>query len=79
MSSDSTATEQVVGTLDYMAPERIRGEKLAGRSDQYALACVLYECLTGTPPFRRETEAETLWAHLQGEPPSVPGTRTSTR
>ena len=73
LSSQSTATEQVVGTLDYMAPERIRGERADGRSDQYALACVLYECLTGTPPFRRETEAETLWAHMQGEPPAVPG------
>jgi ABC-type branched-subunit amino acid transport system substrate-binding protein/DNA-binding beta-propeller fold protein YncE len=73
LSSQSTATEQVVGTLDYMAPERIRGERADGSSDQYALACVLYECLTGTPPFRRETEAETLWAHMQGEPPPVPG------
>ena len=73
LSSQSTATEKVVGTLDYMAPERIRGERADGRSDQYALACVLYECLTGTPPFRRETEAETLWAHMQGEPPAVPG------
>ena len=73
LSSQSTATEEVVGTLDYTAPERIRGERADGRSDQYALACVLYECLTGTPPFRRETEAETLWGHMQGEPPSVPG------
>jgi ABC-type branched-subunit amino acid transport system substrate-binding protein/DNA-binding beta-propeller fold protein YncE len=73
VSSTSTATEQVVGTLDYMAPERIRGEKVDGRSDQYALACMLYECLVGRPPFRRESEAETLWAHMQGEVPSVPG------
>jgi ABC-type branched-subunit amino acid transport system substrate-binding protein/glutamine cyclotransferase len=73
VSSTSTATEHVVGTLDYMAPERIRGEKVDGRSDQYALACVLYECLVGRPPFRRETEAETLWAQMQGEVPSVAG------
>ena len=73
LSSQSTATEQMVGTLDYMAPERIRGERAVGRTDQYALACVLYECLTGTPPFRRETEAETMWAHMYGEPPAVPG------
>jgi ABC-type branched-subunit amino acid transport system substrate-binding protein len=73
LSSVSTATEQVVGTLDYMAPERIRGENVDGRSDQYALACVLYECLAGTPPFRRETEAETMWAHMQGDIPSLPG------
>jgi ABC-type branched-subunit amino acid transport system substrate-binding protein len=73
VSSDSTATAGVVGTLDYMAPERIRGEKVDGGSDQYALACVLYECLAGTPPFRRATEAETMWAHMQGDIPSLPG------
>jgi serine/threonine protein kinase len=63
----------VVGTLDYMAPERIRGQHVDGRSDQYALACVLYECLAGTPPFRRETDAETMWAQMQSEIPSLPG------
>ena len=62
-----------VGTLDYLAPEQIRGEPVDGRSDRYALACVLYECLAGTPPFRRETEAETLWAHMQEEPPPLRG------
>jgi serine/threonine protein kinase len=61
----STETGQNLGTLDYLAPEQIRGEGVDGRSDCYALACVLYECLSGVPPFRRETEAETLWAHMQ--------------
>jgi ABC-type branched-subunit amino acid transport system substrate-binding protein/predicted Ser/Thr protein kinase len=69
----STDTRRVVGTLDYLAPEQIRGEKADGRTDCYALACVLYECLDGTPPFRRETEAETLWAHMQEPPPTVRG------
>ena len=69
----STDTGRVVGTLDYLAPEQIRGEPVDGRADVYALACVLYECLSGAPPFRRETEAETLWAHMQDEPPSLPG------
>jgi ABC-type branched-subunit amino acid transport system substrate-binding protein/DNA-binding beta-propeller fold protein YncE len=69
----STDTGRVVGTLDYLAPEQIRGEKVDGRTDCYALACVLYECLSGAPPFRRATEAETLWAHMQDEPPRVPG------
>src|SRR5215211_4356672 len=69
----STGTGGLVGTLDYLAPEQIRGGEVDGRADCYALGCVLYECLTGTPPFRRETEAETLWAHMQGEPPAVPG------
>jgi ABC-type branched-subunit amino acid transport system substrate-binding protein len=61
------------GTIDYLAPEQIRGEPVDGRTDAYALACVLYECLTGSPPFRRRTHAQTLWAHLQEEPPSLPG------
>ena len=70
---ESTDTGRAVGTLDYLAPEQIRGEPVDGCSDQYALACVLYECLAGAPPFRRETEAETLWAHLQEEPPPLAG------
>jgi ABC-type branched-subunit amino acid transport system substrate-binding protein/DNA-binding beta-propeller fold protein YncE len=69
----STDTGRLVGTLDYLAPEQIRGEKVDGRTDCYALACVLYECLAGAPPFRHETEAETLWAHMQDPPPSAPG------
>ena len=64
----STDTGRVVGTLDYMAPEQIRGEPVDGRTDCYALGCILYECLAGTPPFRRETEAETMWAHMQERP-----------
>ena len=63
----------MVGTLDYLAPEQIRGEDVDGRTDIYALGCVLYECLTGTAPFRRDTEAETMWAHMQEEPGPVPG------
>jgi ABC-type branched-subunit amino acid transport system substrate-binding protein len=63
----------MVGTLDYMAPEQIRGEAVDGRSDLYALGCMLYEVLTGAPPFRRDTPAETMWAHLQNEPPPLPG------
>ncbi len=69
----STDTGRVVGTLDYLAPEQIRGEEVDGRTDCYALACVLYECLAGTPPFRRATEGETLWAHMQEEPAPLPG------
>jgi ABC-type branched-subunit amino acid transport system substrate-binding protein/streptogramin lyase len=67
----STQTGHVVGTLDYLAPEQIRGEEIDGRTDEYALACLLYECLSGKPPFRRSTEAEVLWAHMQEEPPGI--------
>jgi YVTN family beta-propeller protein len=73
MGGDSTDTGQVVGTLDYLAPEQIRGETVDGRTDCYALACVLYECLAGAPPFRRQTEAETLWAHMQEQPAPLRG------
>jgi ABC-type branched-subunit amino acid transport system substrate-binding protein/streptogramin lyase len=69
----TTDTGRLVGSLDYLAPEQIAGERVDSRSDQYALACVLYECLTGTPAFRRESEAETLWAHMQGRYAPVPG------
>jgi serine/threonine protein kinase len=64
----STDTGRAVGTLDYLAPEQIRGEDVDGRTGSYALGCVLYECLEGRPPFRRDSEAETLWAHMQEEP-----------
>jgi ABC-type branched-subunit amino acid transport system substrate-binding protein/DNA-binding beta-propeller fold protein YncE len=73
LGGESTDTGRMVGTLDYLAPEQIRGDPVDGRTDVYALGCLLYECLSGAPPFRRATEAETLWAHMQEEPPPVKG------
>jgi ABC-type branched-subunit amino acid transport system substrate-binding protein/DNA-binding beta-propeller fold protein YncE len=73
LGGDSTDTGQIVGTLDYLAPEQIRGERVDGQADEYALGCVLYESLTGAPPFHRATEAETLWAHMQEPVPPAPG------
>jgi peptide/nickel transport system substrate-binding protein len=66
-----TATGQFVGTVDYLAPERIRGESADSRADLYALGCVLFECLTGEVPFPRESEAAAMYAHLEDEPPQV--------
>ena len=66
-----TATGTFVGTIDYIAPEQIEGATPAGRGDQYALACVLFECLTGHLPFPRDEEISVMWAHLQDEPPTV--------
>jgi hypothetical protein len=63
----TTDTGRLVGSLDYLAPEQIAGDPVDARTDQYALACVLYECLAGTPAFRRDSEAETLWAHMRAE------------
>ena len=63
----------LVGTIDYVAPEQIRGEPVDGRADLYALGCLLCECLTGEPPFKRDSEAALIFAHLEEEPPSPPG------
>jgi len=66
-----TATGTFVGTLDYVAPEQIEGTAPDGRSDQYSLCCVLWECLVGTPPFVRDTEIAVMWAQLQDAPPRI--------
>jgi YVTN family beta-propeller protein len=58
-----------VGTPAYTAPEQVLGAGAAAQADQYALGCVLYECLTGEPPFQAERELAVLFAHLQEEPP----------
>jgi serine/threonine-protein kinase len=60
-----------VGTLDYCAPEQIRGEGADPRTDVYALGCVLYHCLTGRSPFDRESDVATMYAHLN-DPVPVP-------
>jgi tRNA A-37 threonylcarbamoyl transferase component Bud32 len=61
------------GTIDYVAPEQIRGDEVDGRTDVYSVGCLLCECLTGEPPFRRPTDAATLFAHLEEEPLAPPG------
>ena len=64
-----TRPGQALGSMDYMAPEQIRGEEVTARSDVYALGCVMIECLTGKPPFADRQGMRILWAHLQEEPP----------
>ena len=66
-----TGTGQFVGTIDYVSPEQIRGEGASHRSDVYALAGVLYECLTARCPYPRPTEAAVLFAHISDPPPSL--------
>ncbi|MFJ4524905.1 serine/threonine-protein kinase [Streptomyces sp. NPDC088810] len=66
-----TTAGEFVGTLDYVAPERIAGRPVDGRSDQYSLACVVHETLVGAPPFRRADQLELLWAHQYDPPPAV--------
>jgi hypothetical protein len=64
-----TRSEQWVGTLDYIAPEQIRGERVDARADVYALGGVVYFMLTGRVPFEREDDQAKMWAHLAGPPP----------
>ncbi|WP_330337839.1 serine/threonine-protein kinase [Streptomyces sp. NBC_00557] len=66
-----TTAGEFVGTLDYVAPERIAGRPVDGRADLYSLACVVHEMLAGVPPFRREDRMELLWAHQYDPPPAL--------
>ena len=66
-----TVSGQVLGTIDYVAPEQIEGGPVDGRADQYALGGVLFECLTGVVPFRRDSELAVLWAHVHDPPPRI--------
>jgi predicted Ser/Thr protein kinase len=66
-----TLTGQYMGSLDYTAPEQIRGEPFGASGDLYAFAAVLYEALTGEVPFPYDTEAAILYAHLSGQPPQA--------
>ena len=65
----STKPGHWVGTLDYVAPEQIRGERIDARADVYALGCLLFYTLTGEVPFKRDGDEARLWAHLSEPPP----------
>jgi predicted Ser/Thr protein kinase len=68
-ASAGPADGQFMGTVDYVAPEQIRGDVVDGRADQYALGCLLFECLTGSLPFRDRSEVAAIFAHLEEPPP----------
>jgi serine/threonine-protein kinase len=70
-----TRPGQVMGTLDYLAPELIRGEVATAASDVYALGCTLYECLTGATPFGNKGVLQVGIAHLEEQPPDPRGAR----
>jgi serine/threonine protein kinase len=67
-ANGNTRTGAFIGTIDYCAPEQIEGNEVDARTDVYALACVLYECLAGTPPFHRPSDVAILNAHLHSPP-----------
>jgi serine/threonine protein kinase len=64
-----TRPGQALGSMDYMAPEQIRGEEVTAATDVYALACMLFELLTGQPPFGDQVGMRIMWSHLQDAPP----------
>jgi serine/threonine-protein kinase len=66
-----TSTGHFLGTVDYAAPEQIEGRAVDARTDVYALGCVLFECLTGSPPYAQGSEHAVLQAHLVEPPPSI--------
>ncbi len=66
-----TSAGKTAGTLLYMAPEQIRGGEITPRTDLYALGCVLFELLTGNPPYVGDTPAATMHMHCQAEIPRI--------
>ena len=64
-----TAVGQIVGTIEYLAPERITGQEAAPGSDLYALGCVIYEILVGKTPFGGKGPMGTAFGHLEEQPP----------
>lgn len=69
--SGATKTGEWVGTLDYVAPEQIEGRSVDGRTDVYALGCLLHQLLTGEVPYVRDSDVAKMYAHLSAPPPAV--------
>jgi len=67
-----TQSGKIMGTIAYMSPEQVRGQTVDGRTDIFSLSCVLYEMITGSRPFDRESPAETMAAILADAPPRLP-------
>jgi serine/threonine-protein kinase len=70
-SSNLTGSEMTVGTVTYAAPEQLKGERIDGRADQYALAASAFHLLTGAAPFTSSNPAVVISKHLSAAPPSL--------
>lgn len=73
-SERGPADGQFMGTVAYVSPEQIRGDAVGGPADQYSLACLMFECLTGTVPYGDRSEVAAIFAHLE-EPVPAPSER----
>lgn len=67
-SSPMTQTAAVIGTAQYLSPEQARGDQVDARSDVYSLGCVLYEVLTGEPPFKGDSPVAVAYQHVREDP-----------
>ncbi len=74
-SSGLTGSGQFIGTVDYAAPEQIKGRVVDGRTDQYALGCAAFELLSGRPPYSRTEWLAAMYAHLSDPVPALTSLR----
>jgi serine/threonine-protein kinase len=71
LATESSESGLFTGTAEYAAPELLTRGSVSGRTDEYALACVLFECLTGEPTFVGESVMAVLWGHVNDPVPSA--------